>query len=166
MAAALAVAGLAVNVGLTRLAPAVQVRRRVGIAAIAVAYAVPLVAFTSVAFSDRGIGGTIEDRVDELTSETETSPTEQGAGRFAAASSTRGKYWREAGRVFADRRAVGTGAGTFAAARLRHRTDPSMTRHAHGFVPQTLADLGIVGVALTTALLIAWLVAAARTTAL
>jgi hypothetical protein len=166
MAAVLILAGLAVNVGHTRLTPTVRARRRLGIAALVAACAVPLVAFTSVAFSDRGLGGTIEDRVDELTSETDTAPTEQGAGRFSAASSTRGKYWREAGRVFADRRAVGTGAGTFAAARLRHRTDTSATRHAHGFVPQTLADLGIVGVALTTALLLAWLAAAARATAL
>ncbi|MGH2742957.1 MAG: O-antigen ligase family protein, partial [Thermoleophilaceae bacterium] len=166
MAAVLVVAGLAVNLGHTRLAPTARARRRLGIAALVVACAVPLVAFTSVAFSDRGLGGTIDDRVDELTSETDTAPTEQGAGRFSAASSTRGKYWREAGRVFADRRSVGTGAGTFAAARLRHRTDATVTKHAHGFVPQTLADLGIVGVALTAALLLAWLVAAARATAL
>jgi hypothetical protein len=166
MAVLLVLAGLAVNVGHSRLAPSAQTRRRAGIAALAVACAVPLVAFTSVAFSDRGIGGTIDDRVDELTSETETAPTEQGAGRFAAASSTRSKYWKEAGRVFADRRAVGTGAGNFAATRLRHRTDPSVTKHAHGFVPQTLADLGIVGVVLTSLLLLAWLVAAARTAAL
>jgi O-Antigen ligase len=166
MTAVLVVAGLAVSVGRGRFAPTVRVRRRLGIAALVVACAVPLVALTSVAFSDRGLGGTIEDRVDELTSETDTAPTEQGAGRFGAASSTRGKYWREAGRVFADRRSVGTGAGTFATARLRHRTDASVTRHAHGFVPQTLADLGIVGVALTTALLLAWLVAALRSTAL
>jgi O-Antigen ligase len=166
LAVVLTGAGLAVNAGLTRLAPAVQVRRRIGIAAIAVACAIPLAAFTSVAFSDRGIGGTIEDRVDELTSETETSPSDQGAGRFAAASSTRGKYWGEAADVFADRRSVGTGAGTFGAARLRYRTDPSVTRHAHGFVPQTLADLGIAGVAVTTALLLAWLFAALRTAAL
>src|SRR5918996_6233499 len=111
MAAALTLAGLAVNVGLTRLAPAVQVRRRVGIAAIAVACAVPLVAFTSVAVSDRGLGGTIEDRVDELTSETETAPAEQGAGRFAAASSTRGKYWREAGPAYEGRPSRGAGPG-------------------------------------------------------
>jgi hypothetical protein len=38
----------------------------------------------------------------------------------------------------------------------------SVTRHAHGFVPQTLADLGIVGAVITTLLLVAWLVAAAR----
>ena len=41
-----------------------------------------------------------------------------------------------------------------------------MTGHAHGFVPQTLADLGIVGLAVTTLLLLAWLIAAARATAL
>jgi O-Antigen ligase len=165
MALALLLAGLAVNIGLSRAAPPVQLRRRFGIAAVVVACAVPLVAFTSVAFSDRGLGGTIDDRLDELTSETDTAPNE-GAGRIAGASSTRGKYWREAGKVFADRRAVGFGAGNFAVARLRHRKDASITRHAHGFVPQTLADLGIVGVAITTALLLAWLVAALRASGL
>jgi hypothetical protein len=165
MALALLLAGLAVNIGLNRAAPPVRLRRRFGIAAVVVACAVPLVAFTSVAFSDRGLGGTIDDRLDELTSETDTAPNE-GAGRIAGASSTRGKYWREAGKVFADRRAVGFGAGNFAVARLRHRKDASVTRHAHGFVPQTLADLGIVGVAITTALLLAWLVAALRASGL
>ncbi|MGH2804117.1 MAG: O-antigen ligase family protein, partial [Thermoleophilaceae bacterium] len=166
MAALLTIAGLAVNLGLERVAPPARMRRRAGIVAVAVACAIPLAAFTSVAFSDRGLGGTIEDRVDELTSETETAPTVQGAGRFSATSSTRGKYWREAGSVFEDRPSVGTGAGTFGTARLRYRTDPSVTRHAHGFVPQTLADLGIVGVVLTSALLLAWLFAAGKATAL
>jgi hypothetical protein len=157
--------GLAVNLGLGRVAAPMRLRRRLGVGAVVVACAVPLVAFTSVAFSDRGLGGTIDDRLDELTSETETAPTE-GAGRIAAASSTRGKYWREAGRVFADRPAVGLGAGNFATARLRHRKDETVSRHAHGFVAQTLADLGVIGLVLTTALLLAWLVAALRTTAL
>jgi hypothetical protein len=165
MVLALLLAGLAVNVGLSRSTPPAQARRRLGIAAVAVACLIPLVAFTSVAFSDRGVGGTIDDRWTELTSETDTAPTE-GAGRIAAASSTRGKYWREAGRVFADRRAAGFGAGNFATARLRYRKDASVTRHAHGFVPQTLADLGIVGVALTTALLLAWVAAALRASGL
>jgi hypothetical protein len=159
MVVALLVAGLAVNIGLARAAAPVQLRRRLGIAAVVVACAVPLVAFTSVAFSERGLGGTINDRLDELTSETDTAPNE-GAGRITGASSTRGKYWREAGKVFGDRPAVGFGAGNFAVSRLRHRKDATVTRHAHGFVPQTLADLGIVGVAITTALLLAWLAAA------
>jgi hypothetical protein len=162
----LVVAGALVSAGLTRGVPALHVRRRIGIVALVIAAAVPLVAFTSVAFSDRGIGGAIGDRVDQLTSESQTSPTDQGAGRLTQASSTRGKYWREAGRVFEDRPVIGLGAGNFQTARLRHRNDASVTRHAHGFVPQTLADLGIVGIAITTLLLLAWLVAAARATGL
>jgi hypothetical protein len=166
MVVLLALAGVAIEVGARLRPPSMRLRRRVGIAAVAVACAIPLVALASVAVTDRGIGGTVKDRVHELTSETETSPSDQGAGRLAAVSSTRGKYWREAGRVFGDRPAVGVGAGNFEVARLRHRTDPSTTRHAHGFIPQTLADLGIVGIVVAALLLIAWLVAAARATAL
>ena len=92
--------------------------------------------------------------------------TDQGANRLTATSSTRGKYWREAGRVFDDRPLLGVGAGAFEVARLRHRTDAAVTRHAHGFGVQTLADLGLVGGALVVALLIAWLASAARTTLL
>jgi hypothetical protein len=166
MVVLLALAGVAIEVGARLRPPSMRLRRRVGIAAVVAACAIPLVALASVAVSDRGIGGTVKDRVHELTSETETSPSDQGASRLAAVSSTRGKYWREAGRVFDDRPAVGVGAGNFEIARLRHRTDPSTTRHAHGFGPQTLADLGIVGILVTALLLIAWLVAAARATAL
>jgi hypothetical protein len=123
--------------------------------AIAAACLVPLAAFTSVAFSDRGIG----DRFDELTSETKVAPQE-GGGRVFAASSSRGKYWREAFHVFGDRSFEGVGAGAYAYARLRHRTDASVTRHAHGWIPQTAADLGILGLLVTTALGFAWLLAA------
>jgi hypothetical protein len=167
MLAVLVLAGLLVNAALARELPPLHVRRRLGIVALVVACVAPLVAFTTVAFSDRGIGGTIGDRVDELTSETETAPSNQeGAARLTAASSTRGKYWREADRIFDDRPAIGMGAGNFATARLRQRTDLSVTRHAHGFVPQTMADLGVAGLAVTTALLIAWLIAVARVTGL
>jgi tetratricopeptide (TPR) repeat protein len=39
-------------------------------------------------------------------------------------------------------------------------------RHAHGYVVQTLADLGLVGMAVSLALLAAWLAAASRTVGL
>ncbi len=157
--------GLAVNMGAERGVVPLRLHRRIGIAAVVAACLLPLAAFTSVAVSDRGLSGTIDDRVSQLTSETQISPGESG-DRVLATSSTRGKYWREAGRVFEAREWAGVGAGAFAVARLRHRTDTSVTRHAHGFVPQTLADLGIVGVVLTTLLLLSWLAAALRTTAL
>ena len=165
MALLLLVAGLAVNLGLARQAPPMRLRKRIGISAAAVACLVPLVLFTSVAFSDRGLGGTIGDRVDELTSESTSAPGE-GAERFAAASSTRAKYWREAGKVFDDRPGLGTGAGTFGLARLRYRKDEGVSRHAHGFVAQTIADTGLLGLGASLALLVAWLAAALRATGL
>ncbi len=165
MSAVLLLVGLLVNAGLARAPVPMRVRRATGLVALAVALAVPLVGLTSVAFSQGGLGGTIGDRVDELVSETD-GYTDQGANRLTATSSTRGKYWREAGRVFDDRPLLGVGAGAFEVARLRHRTDAAVTRHAHGFGVQTLADLGLVGGALVVALLIAWLASAARATQL
>jgi O-antigen ligase/polysaccharide polymerase Wzy-like membrane protein len=161
MIVGLFLAGLVVNAVGERGVPPLRMHRRIGVAAAVVACAIPLVAFTSVAFSDRGIG----DRLSDLTSETSTAPAE-GAGRIAATSNTRGKYWREAGRVFDERPVVGTGPGTFEVARLRARTDTAATAHAHGFVPQALADTGVVGTGLWLLLLLAWLTAALRTTAL
>ncbi len=157
--------GLLVDAGARRGVVSVRLRRPIGLVAVVVACLIPLVLLTSVAFSDRGLGGTVRDRVDELTSETDTAPAE-GAGRIAAASNTRGKYWREAAKVFEERELVGSGPGTFRITRLRQRTDTAVTAHVHGYVPQVLADTGLIGLLLTTGLLVAWLVAVLRTTAL
>jgi O-antigen ligase len=64
--------------------------------------------------------------------------------------------------MWQDRPAVGTGAGGFDTARLRYREDRLEVAHAHGFVVQTLADLGLVGLALALALFGSWVVAARR----
>ena len=119
--------GAAVETGAERRAPSARMRRRIGIAAVTVACLVPLAAFTSVAFSERGIG----DRIDELTSETQVSPGE-GGGRVFGAASSRGKYWREAFRVFDDRPLRGGGRRSVreGAAPASHRRvgDPARTR--------------------------------------
>jgi len=161
MLAVLMLVGAAVEAGSARRVPSARMRRRIGIAAVAVACIVPLAGFTSVAFSERGIG----DRISELTSETKVSP-QQGGGRVFAASSSRGKYWREAWRVFKARPLEGVGAGAFAVGRLRFRNDTSVTRHAHGWFAQILADFGLVGLALTSLLLLTWSVAALSATGL
>jgi O-Antigen ligase len=153
--------GAAVETGSARRVPSARVRRRVGVALVAAVCLVPLAGITSVAFSERGIG----DRIDELTSETKVSPGESG-DRVFAASSSRGKYWREAVRVFDARPFAGVGAGAFAVGRLRHRTDASVTRHAHGWIAQTMADFGVVGLAVTTLLFLAWSMAALSATGL
>jgi hypothetical protein len=147
----LVLVGAAVELAAEHRAPSARMRRRVGVVAVAVACLAPLGAFTSVAFSERGIG----DRLHDLTSETKVAPQE-GGGRVFAASSSRGKYWREAFRVFNDRPVKGVGAGAFEKARLRHRTDQSVTQHAHGWIPQTMADLGLVGLFIATLLFLVW----------
>jgi MFS family permease len=157
----LVLVGAAVEVVAEHRTPSARLRRRVGVVAVAVACLAPLGAFTSVAFSERGIG----DRIHELTSETKVAP-EEGGGRVFAASSSRGKYWREAFRVFEDRPLEGVGAGAFEKARLRHRTDQSVTQHAHGWIPQTMADLGLIGLVIATLLMLAWVLAALSATGL
>ncbi len=55
---------------------------------------------------------------------------------------------------------LGAGAGGYATAHLRYETQTLEVRHAHGFLVQTLADLGLVGLVLALALLLAWMAAA------
>ena len=80
------------------------------------------------------------------------------------ASSTRGRYWRQAGRVFSDLPVTGTGAGTFGIARLHYRKDQLVAQHAHGFIAQTASDLGTLGLIVILAFAGAWFISAARTT--
>jgi len=71
----------------------------------------------------------------------------------------RARYWREAIEIFKSRPAVGVGAGGYAIARTRVRRDTLDVRHAHGYLVQTAADLGIIGLVLSLALLGAWIAA-------
>jgi hypothetical protein len=65
--------------------------------------------------------------------------------RLASTASARGRYWHEARLVWREHRWRGSGAGGFATARGRYSADATRVGHAHGYVSQTLADLGLVG---------------------
>ena len=78
----------------------------------------------------------------------------------------RARYWDEALEIFKDNPGIGVGAGGYATVRKRYRTDDPAVRHAHGYVVQTLADLGLMGLTVSLALLAAWLASAARATGL
>jgi len=159
--AVLLLAGLAVQFGSSHVAPSLRMRRRAGTTLVAVTLALPLVAVASVVVSDRGLGGTVSDRFEELTSETEAPPSD--AGRLVSASSSRGEYWHQARRIFEDRSLLGRGANTFGLARIPYREGSRSAAHAHGFLAQTLADLGLLGLLTALALLAAWAIAATRT---
>jgi hypothetical protein len=156
--------GLAIGFQGREWIPSFRLRRRAGLAAVAVALAVPLLLLTSVAVSSRGLPGTVHDKFKELTSESATTPG--GPQRLIHASSTRGRYWRQAGHVFTDLPVTGTGAGTFGIARLHYRKDQLVAQHAHGFLAQTASDMGTLGLIVILAFAGAWFVSAARTTGL
>jgi O-Antigen ligase len=158
----LTLAGLVVVAIQRRLRPAPSVRVRAGQAVAAVAALGAIAVIASVALSDRGLAGTVSDRVGDFTHENADTPV--GGGRLASTSSSRAGYWSEAWRAFEERPANGLGAGSFELARLRHRDNGFHASHAHGFVHQTLADLGVIGVLAALALLATWLAAASRAT--
>lgn len=156
--------GLAIGFQSRDWIPSFRMRKRAGLTAVAVALAIPLLLLTSVAVSSRGLPGTVSDRWHELTSESSTTPG--GPQRLIRASSTRGRYWRQAGHIFSDLPVTGTGAGTFGIARLHYRKDQLVAQHAHGFIAQTAADMGILGLLVILGFAGAWFISAARTTGL
>jgi hypothetical protein len=84
--------------------------------------------------------------------------------RLTAIGSARARYWRDAITIFKSKPVLGVGAGGYTAARLIVRKDDLDVLQAHGFVVQTASDLGLVGLAVTLALLAAWLAGAWRAT--
>ena len=165
MLAALALIGLAVDAGRARRPLSAEARRRAGIATVVALALVPVGGAIALAASQRGLTGSISHAADRLTDPDAHVPSNQ-PGRLTAVGSVRAQYWDEALRVFSDHPWRGVGAGGYATARARYAKADLDVRHAHGYVVQTLADLGLAGLALSLALLGVWLAAAARATGL
>ena len=106
----------------------------------------------ALAASHRGLTGSISHGFHSLTNPHAAVPPNT-PGRLTAIGSVRARYWNEALKVFQAHPALGTGARSYGTARLRYRTEDLEANDAHGFVVQTLADLGLVGLAIALALL-------------
>jgi tetratricopeptide (TPR) repeat protein len=161
----LLLAGLAVNFVLTAHPRSRRTRERAGIALLVALALVPAGVIGRLALSDKGLGGSISSNWKSLTDPNAKIPINDPS-RLTAAGSVRARYWDEALRIFRDNVGVGVGAGGYATVRKRYRTADPAVRHAHGYVVQTLADLGLAGLAVSLALLAAWLASAARATGL
>ncbi|MDQ6811317.1 MAG: O-antigen ligase family protein, partial [Actinomycetota bacterium] len=158
----LTLAGLVLGFTTSRRAPAIASRRRAGALLLGI-LALALVGFVgALAVSHRGLSGSISHGLHSLTDTHARVPNTPG--RLTAVSSVRARYWNEALKVFKADPALGAGAEGYGTARLRYRSETIDVRHAHGYVVQTLADLGVVGLALTIALLFAWMISAGRAT--
>jgi O-antigen ligase len=162
MVALLTAVGVGVTFATGRRAPTALTRRRAGVALGALLAVLVLGFLGALAASHRGFTGTISHAFHSLTDT--HARVLNTPDRLTAIASVRAQYWDEALKVFKAHPAVGTGAGGYEVARLRYRTGPLPVKHAHGFVVQTMADLGIVGLVLALLLLGTWMAAAGRPT--
>ena len=85
-----------------------------------------------------------------------------GERLFSTTSNSRTAYWRVALGDFERHPVVGSGAGTFVREWYRHRPIRANVTDAHSLYLETLAELGLVGLALVLLVLAVPLVAAAR----
>ena len=159
----LTLVGIAICFFGDRRAPAGSTRRAVGIALASLLVLLLLVGVGGLAATKRGLTGTISHDLSSLTNPNAPVPA-NSPGRLTAVGSVRARYWKEALEIFEAHPALGAGAAGYETARLRYRTQLLDVRQAHGYVVQTLADLGIVGLAVSLALLVAWMAAAGRPT--
>ncbi|HTR71952.1 MAG TPA: O-antigen ligase family protein [Solirubrobacteraceae bacterium] len=159
----LTLAGVAIGFATGRRAPGRAARDRMGLALLA-AVALALIAFAgALAHSERGLEGSVSHAVSALTNPN-AKPPPNTPGRLTAVASVRARYWKQAIEIFEAHPALGAGADGYETASLRYRTALLEVKHAHGFLVQTLADLGLVGLAIVLALLACWLAAAGRAT--
>ncbi len=158
-----ALGGFALTRAMDRAALAAPLRRRIGIVLLIGVALIPIVAIAGAAASARGLTGEASHVWSELTSTAPSSGVGNDPGRLAQLSNSRPLYWREGLKVGEHALLAGAGAGGFDTARTRYTTNPLEVAHAHSYAIETFADFGLIGIAVSLALLVAWGAAVRRT---
>jgi hypothetical protein len=158
-----AAAGFFAAGAMDRVALAPSLRRRIGTVLLIGVALVPVAGIAGAAASSRGLTGQVSHVWSELTSTAPSSNVGNNPGRLAQLSNSRPLYWSEGLKVGEHALLAGAGAGGFDTARTRYTTNPLEVAHAHSYAIETFADFGLIGVALSLALLVAWGVAVRRT---
>jgi hypothetical protein len=157
-------AGFAAALAGDRVSVSPAVRRRVGTGLVMLVALLPIGVAVAVAASSRGFTGEISHAWSTLTND-KPGGVGDNPGRLAQLGNTRPLYWHEGLTVGGHAVLKGVGALGFGTANLRYSSSTLPVQHAHSYLIETFADLGLIGVAITLALLIAWLLAAARSLA-
>jgi hypothetical protein len=147
-------AGAGVSLVMERLAPGPVLRRRIGGGLLALLACVPVLAIAGLAASSRGLFGEISHAWSTLTSIRST--VGDTSKRLTQLGSSRPLYWHQGLVVGSHALLKGVGELGYGIARLRDTTVAAKSDNAHSYLIQTFADLGLIGVALTLALLAAW----------
>lgn len=159
----LTIIGVAIHFSTDRRPLSRATRRNAGAILLGILVLAVIAFAGALAASHRGFTGSISHGFHSLTNPHAAVPPNT-PGRLTAIGSVRARYWNEALKVFKAHPALGSGARSYGTARLRYRTEDLEANDAHGFIVQTLADLGLVGLAIVLALLAVWLAAAGRAT--
>jgi hypothetical protein len=153
-------AGFAVTAAIDRATLSPASRRRLGTILVVAAAMLPVAAIVALAVSSRGLTGQISHVWHSLTNVNGVSSNT--AGRIFQFGNSRPRYWHEGIVVGEHALLHGVGALGYGTARVRYVIDTFKVDHAHSYLVETFADLGLIGLALTIALLVAWCMAAAR----
>jgi len=161
-----AAASLLAVFALDRVQLSARAQRRVAISLLAMVALIPVAAVAGLAASRRGLTGQVSHVWHSLTN-TNGSVGDQ-PGRLVDLSNSRPHYWSQAITVGEHHLLAGVGAVGFATAQPSSSGpvwDPQHAHvvHAHGYVVETFADFGLLGLAISLGLLGAWCVATART---
>jgi hypothetical protein len=154
-------AGLALSFAMARSSLSAVGRRRVGALVLVLVALVPLAGIARLAVSDRGLAGSISHDWKQLTDPNATPPGNDPS-RISSTGSVRARYYDEALKIWRRARWTGAGADSFATASRALQPTQLRVAHAHGYVAQTLSDLGLIGLGLNLLVLVAWLAAAGR----
>ena len=158
-------AGLVAGFLASESPPSPGARRLAGRVLIGLLAVVPVVVVLALHAAPGGISGQVSKAWRVATDPSAGTP-DNTPDRLTSTASVRARYWKEAFDIHATSPWLGTGAGAYATSRTRFRTGTLFVRHAHGYVPQTLADLGWVGMGLSLLALGAWGWSAAQATGL
>jgi hypothetical protein len=157
-----ALAGVAITESMDRTRMSPHTRGRIGAGLLALLGAAVVVAVLGVAAGHRGLPGEISYRWHQLTNP-QAVVSASSASRVLQFGSSRPVYWHEALAVGDANPLKGSGELGFSVARLLDPTSVEPVLQAHSYVFETYADLGILGLAVTAALLGSWLLATGRT---
>lgn len=155
--------GLLLGFSAAQRAPSEPTRRYAGAAILVCVGLVPVAVVIALAMSSKGLGGSISSGWKALTDPNDKTQVLNDPSRLTSVGSVRARYWDESIKVFRSHTLKGVGAGGYQTARLRLRTDNLDVRHAHGYAVQTAADLGLLGLLVSAALTLSWMVATGRT---
>jgi hypothetical protein len=136
-------------------------RRDIGTVLVILIALVPLAGLGALAASRRGFTGEVSHMWSTLTNS--NAVVRNNSSRLTQLGSSRARYWNEAITVGKHAPVAGVGAAGFGIAHTQYTSDPYPVDSAHGYVVETFADVGVIGLALNLVLLVAWCIAAGRT---